>query len=80
MTRAIFPIIMGVTTGASSGGIQYLEGQPISVASALIVAGAVGGACLWIEHRFTRLEARFDDLACQRNGCPLSSKKKKRKL
>lgn len=69
---------MAASTGVASGGSQYLEGQPVSLASALVVAVSVGSACLWIGQRLARIEARFDDLACQKNGCPVEHKKGKR--
>jgi hypothetical protein len=69
-----------VTTGAADAGARYLEGQPIGVASAISIACFVGGACLWLEHRLTRIETRFNDLPCQsRNNARCHRRKVRRR-
>lgn len=77
MTRLIAPIVIATSTAGADIGVRYLEGQPVGMASAAAIAAFVGGACIWLERRLTRIETKFDDLPCQTNGCPKKDKKGK---
>jgi hypothetical protein len=48
-------LILAVSAGVADVGNGFIDQQPIRIASALIIAGSVGAACLWLEGRFRKL-------------------------
>lgn len=66
MTRLIYPTLAALgVTGATDGAMKLLESQSIGIPAAVAIFITVFTAARWLEHRFTRLEERLNNLPCQ---------------
>jgi hypothetical protein len=59
--------IAAVVTGVTEASTQMLEHQTVGIPTLASIACVVFCSGLWLEHRFTKLETRFDNLDCNRN-------------